>query len=86
MAAGTFRYTARTIEGQIVRGSMEAPDPGSVLDLLRSRALFVTAVDRESDAGDWLRRARASACRNLRWPITNSTVTRVDAVLRLLQV
>jgi len=57
MAMATFRYTARTGEGEIVRGSMQAADVGSVLDLLRSRALFVTAVDRESDAADRLRRA-----------------------------
>jgi type IV pilus assembly protein PilC len=52
----TFHYSARTQEGELVRGSMQAPDAGSVLDLLRSRALFVTAVDAESQVAERLGR------------------------------
>ncbi len=48
MSAATFRYTARTVDGEIVRGSMEAIDADNVLSALRTRALFVTAIDRES--------------------------------------
>ena len=48
MPATTFRYTARTVDGEIVRGSMEALDADKVLAALRTRALFVTAIDRES--------------------------------------
>jgi type IV pilus assembly protein PilC len=48
MAGLLYRYTARTIEGDLVRGSMEAPDADAVLATLRTRALFVTAVDRET--------------------------------------
>jgi len=48
MPAATFRYTARTVDGKIVRGSMEALDADRVLAALRTRALFVTAIDRES--------------------------------------
>jgi type IV pilus assembly protein PilC len=48
MAGLLYRYTARTIEGDLVRGSMEAPSAEAVLATLRTRALFVTAVDRET--------------------------------------
>jgi len=48
MAGLLYRYTARTIEGDLVRGSMEAPNAEAVLATLRTRALFVTAVDRET--------------------------------------
>ena len=48
MSTGLFRYTARDAAGDLVRGSMEAPSVDAVLASLRTRALFVTAVDRES--------------------------------------
>jgi type IV pilus assembly protein PilC len=44
-----FHYTARNGGGELVRGSMQAVDSRSVLALLRSRALFVTALQPESD-------------------------------------
>lgn len=56
MSTRTFHYSARTPSGELVRGSMTAADARSVLERLRSRALFVTAVDAESDIGDRLRR------------------------------
>ncbi len=48
MSAPLYRYTARTAAGELVRGAMEAPDAQAVLASLRTRALFVTALDRES--------------------------------------
>ncbi|HYW53814.1 MAG TPA: type II secretion system F family protein [Dongiaceae bacterium] len=48
MSAGQYRYTARTAAGELVRGSMEAPSADAVLASLRTRALFVTAVGRET--------------------------------------
>lgn len=45
----TFHYTARDGNGDLVRGSMQAADSRNVLALLRSRALFVTALQPESD-------------------------------------
>ena len=48
MTAPQYRYTARTAAGELVRGSMEAPSAEAVLANLRTRALFVTAVDREN--------------------------------------
>ena len=48
MSAGLYRYAARTVAGELVRGAMEAPDADAVLAALRTRALFVTAVERES--------------------------------------
>jgi len=55
MASATFRYTARTLDGKSVCGSMHAADTGAVLALLRSRALVATSIDRESDLGGRLR-------------------------------
>jgi type IV pilus assembly protein PilC len=46
--APLFRYTARTVEGEAVRGSVEAASVEDVLASLRTRALFVTAVERET--------------------------------------
>ena len=43
-----YRYAARTTAGELVRGSMQAPSVDAVLANLRTRALFVTAVDRET--------------------------------------
>jgi type IV pilus assembly protein PilC len=43
-----FRYTARTAAGERVRGSIEAPSVEAVLAGLRTRALFVTSVERET--------------------------------------
>ncbi|HTJ26570.1 MAG TPA: type II secretion system F family protein [Candidatus Limnocylindria bacterium] len=54
MTRALFRYTARSIEGEVVRGSLEASSVEDVLAALRTRALFVTRVDRESR---WLRPA-----------------------------
>lgn len=48
MSAALYRYTARDAAGALVRGSMEAPSVEAVLASLRTRALFVTAVDRET--------------------------------------
>jgi len=48
VSAGVFRYRARSAGGEVVRGSMEAPSVDAVLANLRTRALFVTAVDRET--------------------------------------
>lgn len=50
MRARMFHYTARTLGGELVRGSMQAGDVRNVIDLLRSRALFVTAVDTENES------------------------------------
>jgi type IV pilus assembly protein PilC len=43
-----FRYTARTAAGERVCGSIEAPSVDAVLAGLRTRALFVTSVERET--------------------------------------
>lgn len=59
MPATTFRYTARTLEGEVIRGSMEAIDADNVLSALRSRALFVTAIDREGQLARRLSRSIA---------------------------
>jgi type IV pilus assembly protein PilC len=48
VSAPLYRYTARDAAGELVRGSMEAPSVEAVLASLRTRALFVTAVDRET--------------------------------------
>jgi type IV pilus assembly protein PilC len=48
VSAGHFRYSARSAAGELVRGSMEAPSADDVVANLRTRALFVTAVDRET--------------------------------------
>ena len=48
MSAGQYRYTARDAAGEQIRGSMEAPSIEAVLASLRTRALFVTSVDRET--------------------------------------
>jgi len=48
VSAAHYRYSARTAAGELVRGAMEAPTVEAVLANLRSRALFVTAVDRET--------------------------------------
>lgn len=48
MSATVFRYAARTADGELVRGSIEAASPDDVVANLRSRALFITAVERES--------------------------------------
>jgi type IV pilus assembly protein PilC len=45
---GLFHYRARGAAGELVRGAMEAPSVDAVLANLRSRALFVTAVDHET--------------------------------------
>jgi len=57
MSARMFHYTARNGNGELVRGSMQAADSGNVLALLRSRALFVTALQPESDLAARLERA-----------------------------
>src|ERR1700681_1372988 len=51
MSGVLFRYRARTTAGELVRGAMEAPSVDAVLANLRSRALFVTSVDRETALG-----------------------------------
>jgi type IV pilus assembly protein PilC len=43
-----YRYRARTAHGELVRGSVEAASVDDVLASLRTRALFITAVERES--------------------------------------
>jgi type IV pilus assembly protein PilC len=43
-----FRYRARTAIGDLVDGQMQARDRETVAALLRSRALFVTAIERET--------------------------------------
>jgi type IV pilus assembly protein PilC len=48
VSAELYRYPARAAAGALVRGSMEAPSVDAVLASLRTRALFVTAVDRET--------------------------------------
>lgn len=48
MSAPVFRYAARTIDGELVRGTVEADSVDAVLAGLRTRALFVVAVDRET--------------------------------------
>jgi type IV pilus assembly protein PilC len=42
-----YHYTARTSDGGLVRGSMEAESVERLLESLRTRALFVTAVGSE---------------------------------------
>ncbi|HTD32235.1 MAG TPA: type II secretion system F family protein, partial [Candidatus Elarobacter sp.] len=48
MSAPLYRYAARTAAGEPVRGTMEAPSADAVLASLRTRALFVTAIEREA--------------------------------------
>lgn len=42
-----YRYTARSTAGERVRGALTAPDPQTAIAILRERALFVTAIQRE---------------------------------------
>ena len=56
MSAGSFRYAARTAEGERIRGSMQAPSIDHVVSTLRARALFVTVVEPESVLGSALGR------------------------------
>lgn len=42
-----FHYTARGVDGALVRGSMEAESVEALLESLRTRALFVTSVGSE---------------------------------------
>ncbi|HZO94637.1 MAG TPA: type II secretion system F family protein [Candidatus Baltobacteraceae bacterium] len=56
MSAGLYRYTARTASGELVRGSLEAPSLEAVLANLRTRALFVTGVEREHALAGGVRR------------------------------
>ncbi len=48
MSAGVYRYAARSVDGERVQGSMEAASVEAVLSRLRTRALYATAVDRET--------------------------------------
>jgi type IV pilus assembly protein PilC len=48
VSAPLYRYAARTAAGEPVRGTMEAPSADAVLASLRTRALFVTAIEREA--------------------------------------
>jgi type IV pilus assembly protein PilC len=48
VSACIYRYAARSADGERVQGSMEAPSVEAVLARLRTRALYVTAVDRET--------------------------------------
>jgi type IV pilus assembly protein PilC len=57
VALRSFHYRARTLTGELVRGTMDAPDAHNVLELLRGRALFVTAVDAQSDFAERVGRA-----------------------------
>lgn len=50
MSASLFRYTARTADGEALRGTIAASGESAVLAALRSRALVVTGVRRESHA------------------------------------
>jgi type IV pilus assembly protein PilC len=54
-----FRYTARSGDGRLVRGTMQAAHPDAVLAALRTRALFVTSIESET-------RLRAGLYRSLR--------------------
>jgi type IV pilus assembly protein PilC len=47
VSAALYRYAARSAAGEAVRGTMEAPSSDAVLASLRTRALFVTAIERE---------------------------------------
>jgi len=51
VSAALYRYAARTAGGERVRGSMQAPSADHVLETLRARALFVTAIEPESALG-----------------------------------
>ncbi len=53
--ATVFYYRARALDGVAVNGSMEAESVDQVLANLRTRALFVTAVDRADDRLSLLR-------------------------------
>ena len=48
MSAVSYRYAARTADGERIHGSMEAPSVEAVLARLRTRALYVTAIGRET--------------------------------------
>ncbi len=60
-----FRYTARTADGAVVRGWLNAADVESAVSGLRRRALFVTAVEPKRP---WNR--------ELRWPRAGGNATR----------
>ena len=54
---GLYRYAARTADGELIRGSMEASTREAVLASLAARALFVTALEREHAVGSAVRRS-----------------------------
>lgn len=53
--ASVFYYRARAVDGVAISGSMEAESADHVLANLRTRALFVTAIDRADDRWGLLR-------------------------------
>ncbi|HTD36440.1 MAG TPA: type II secretion system F family protein [Candidatus Limnocylindrales bacterium] len=86
MSAALYRYAARTAAGELVRGTMEAPSADAVLASLRTRALFVTAVDREPAAmralGRPLRLGRPSRRALLAFFRSFSTLIRAGVPMR----
>lgn len=86
MNAALYRYAARTAAGELVRGTMEAPSADAVLASLRTRALFVTAVDREPAAmralGRPLRLGRPSRRALLAFFRSFSTLIRAGVPMR----
>lgn len=58
--AAVYYYSARSTEGAVVRGAVEAADEPAAIAMLRTRALFVTSLAREgSVAGAAAIRGRA---------------------------
>jgi len=86
MSATMFRYTARTATGELVRGSIEAASPDDVVANLRTRALFITAVEREGaiarGAGTSLRFGRPSRRSLLAFFRSFATLVRAGVPLR----
>jgi type IV pilus assembly protein PilC len=86
VSAALYRYAARTAAGELVRGTMEAPSADAVLASLRTRALFVTAVDREPAAmralGRPLRLGRPSRRALLAFFRSFSTLIRAGVPMR----
>ena len=86
MSAATYRYRARTADGMLVRGTVEAASVDDVIAGLRTRALFVTGVEPEGalvrTAGASLRLGRPSRRALLAFYRAFATLVRAGVPLR----
>jgi len=80
VSVSVYRYAARTARGEPVRGAMQAADRDAVLATLRTRALFVTAIEREGPV-----RARLARWLGVHRPARNARVAFFRAFATLIR-